>query len=122
VRERHYVRGVVWDEPAPADAAELLNESTYDLRRRNIVCRGAVRLAPAGRVAEAIVSAAVYFGLCLWFRGQARSALTFPQLGEAAGAVKLEFDFEFKIMSRQAEPRAVHSTKLRAILGSCCRS
>ena len=61
VRERHYVRGVVWDEPAPADAAELLNESTNDLRRRNIACRGAVRLAPAGRVAEAIVSAAVDF-------------------------------------------------------------
>ena len=28
VRERHYDRGVVWDEPAPGDAAELLNEST----------------------------------------------------------------------------------------------
>lgn len=61
VRERHYARGVVWDEPAPADAAELLNESTYDLRRRNIAGRGAVRLAPAGRVAEAIVRAAVDF-------------------------------------------------------------
>jgi nucleotide-binding universal stress UspA family protein len=59
VRERHYARGVVWDEPAPADAAELLNEATYDLRRQNIACRGAVRLARAGRVAEAIVSAAV---------------------------------------------------------------
>jgi len=61
VRERHYARGVVWDEPAPADAAELLNESTYDLCRRNIAGRGAVRLARAGRVAEAIVSAAVEF-------------------------------------------------------------
>jgi nucleotide-binding universal stress UspA family protein len=61
VRERHYARGVVWDEPAPADAAELLNESTYDLRRQNIVCRGAARLAPAGRVAEAIVDAAQDF-------------------------------------------------------------
>lgn len=61
VRERHYARGVVWDEPAPGDAAELLNESTYDLRRRNIACRGAVRLARAGRVPEAIVSAAVDF-------------------------------------------------------------
>ena len=61
VRERHYARGVVWDEPAPADAAELLNESTYELRRRNIACRGAVRLARAGRVPEAIVSAAVDF-------------------------------------------------------------
>jgi len=61
VRERHYARGVAWDEPAPADAAELLNESTYELRRRNIACRGAVRLAAAGRVGEAIVSAAVDF-------------------------------------------------------------
>ncbi|HEX9096064.1 MAG TPA: universal stress protein [Candidatus Dormibacteraeota bacterium] len=59
VRERHYARGVVWDEPAPADGAELVNESTFDLRRQNIACRGAVRLAPAGRVAEAIVGAAV---------------------------------------------------------------
>ena len=62
VRERHYTRGVVWDEPAPADAAELLNDATYDLRRRNIAGRGAVRLAPAGRVAEAIVRAAMDFG------------------------------------------------------------
>jgi nucleotide-binding universal stress UspA family protein len=61
VRERHYARGVVWDEPAPANAAELLNESIYDLRRRNIAARGAVRLAPAGRVAEAIVRAAIDF-------------------------------------------------------------
>lgn len=59
VRERHYARGVVWDEPAPADGAELLNESTFDLRRQNIACRRAVRLARAGRVAEAIVGAAV---------------------------------------------------------------
>jgi nucleotide-binding universal stress UspA family protein len=59
VRERHYARGVVWDEPAPGDAAELLNESTYELRRRNITCRGTVRLARAGRVAEEIVSAAL---------------------------------------------------------------
>jgi nucleotide-binding universal stress UspA family protein len=61
VRERHYARGFVWDEPAPADAAELLNESIYDLRRRNIAARGAVRLAPAGRVPEAIVRAAIDF-------------------------------------------------------------
>jgi nucleotide-binding universal stress UspA family protein len=61
VRERHYARGVVWDEPAPADAAELLNGSTYDLRRQNIACRGSVRLARAGRVAEAIVGAAQDF-------------------------------------------------------------
>ena len=61
VRERHFARGVVWDEPAPGDAAELLNESTYDLRRRNIPCRGAVRLARAGRVPEAIVSGAADF-------------------------------------------------------------
>lgn len=59
VRERHYARGVAWDEPAPADGAELLNESIYDLRRQNIACRGAVRLARAGRVAEAIVGAAL---------------------------------------------------------------
>jgi hypothetical protein len=60
----------VWDEPAPADAAELLNESTYDLRRRNIVCRGAVRLAPAGRVAEAIVSAACISGCACGSEGK----------------------------------------------------
>ena len=59
VRERHFARGVVWDEPAPADAAELLNESTYELRRRNVACRGVVCLAPAGHVAEAIVGAAM---------------------------------------------------------------
>jgi nucleotide-binding universal stress UspA family protein len=59
VRERHFARGVVWDESAPTDAAELLHESTYDLRRQNIACRGTVRLAPAGRVAEAIVGAAM---------------------------------------------------------------
>ena len=61
VRERHYARGVIWDEPAPADAAELIDGSTYDLRRRNIASRGAVRLAPSGRVAEAIVRAAMDF-------------------------------------------------------------
>jgi nucleotide-binding universal stress UspA family protein len=77
VRERHYTRGVVWDEPAPADAAELLNESTFGLRRQNISCRGAVRLAPAGRVAEAIVDAAVDFGVDLIVLGRSRdSALT----------------------------------------------
>ena len=27
VRERHYARGVVWDEPAPGDAAERLPEA-----------------------------------------------------------------------------------------------
>src|ERR1700694_654182 len=62
VRERHYTRGVVWDEPAPADAAELLNDATYDLRRRNIAGGGAVARPPAGRVAEAIVRAAMDFG------------------------------------------------------------
>ena len=77
VRERHYTRGVVWDEPAPADAAELLSESTYDLGRQNIACRGAIRLAPAGRVAEAIVRAAVDFGADLIIVGRSREwALT----------------------------------------------
>ena len=70
VRERHFARGVVWDEPAPTDAAELLNEWTYDLRRRNIACRGAVRLAPAGRVAEAIVRAAMDLGADLIIVGR----------------------------------------------------
>jgi nucleotide-binding universal stress UspA family protein len=70
VRERHYARGVVWDEPAPADSAELLNESTYDLRRRNIACRGSVRLARAGQVAEAIVSAALDFKADLIIMGR----------------------------------------------------
>ena len=59
VRERHRARGVVWDEPSPADAAELLNESTYELQRRNVAARGLIRLAPTGRVAEAIVAAAL---------------------------------------------------------------
>ncbi|GAC1479484.1 MAG: hypothetical protein PVSMB9_03120 [Candidatus Dormibacteria bacterium] len=59
VRERHHSRGVVWDEGSPADAAELLNESVHDLQRRNVAASGLVRLAVAGRVAEAIVAAAV---------------------------------------------------------------
>ena len=59
VRERYYGRGVVWDEGTPADAAERINESTYALRRRAVAVRGVARLAPAGRVGEAIVAAAI---------------------------------------------------------------
>ena len=59
VRERHHSRGIVWDEPSPTDAAELLNASTYDLQRRNVAARGLIRMAAAGRVAEAIVAAAL---------------------------------------------------------------
>jgi nucleotide-binding universal stress UspA family protein len=70
VRERHVARGVVWDEPAPADAAELLNEATYELRRRNVACRGVVRLTPAGRVAEAIVRTAMDFRVDLIILGR----------------------------------------------------
>ncbi len=70
VRERYYGRGVVWDEGTPADAAERVNESTYALRRRAVTVRGVARLAPAGRVGEAIVAAAIDLGADLILIGR----------------------------------------------------
>ncbi|MDQ6709099.1 MAG: universal stress protein [Candidatus Dormibacteraeota bacterium] len=58
VREREVARGLAWDVRPPAELAEVLSRAIYQLQRAGVQARGIIRMAPTGRVAEAIVDAA----------------------------------------------------------------
>jgi nucleotide-binding universal stress UspA family protein len=58
VRERDYVRGLVWDAHEPGEIAATVSDAIYELQRAGVDARGLIRTARSGRVADEIVYAA----------------------------------------------------------------